>query len=493
MVDSFGRACALVLSSLACPAGGVIAILALLVALGWMGWQIERGRNDRKLAIQANAAKSEFLANMSHEIRTPLNGIVGVAELLWQTALDPEQRDLTEMIKQSAESLVRVVNDILDFSRIETGAALQLGEYDVRALAERVTDSFARQATDRKLVLHATVSPAIPTRVIGDAARIHQVLTHLVDNALKFTSAGSVRVDISRTGDRDRNHGLLFRVIDTGIGVYPREAEKIFQPFTQADSSTTRRYGGTGLGLAISHRLVAMMGGAINVDSRPGCGSTFWFLLPLVEAPLAKSFAESPILVVDDNPVNQIVAVRCLNDLGYRVEVVSGGEKALEALARTQFAAVLMDCQMPDLDGYQTTVKIREREDQAGDGGRIPVIAMTASEDEGDPERCRSAGLDDYLSKPIRTAELASALQRWISRSRTLRAGSANPVPESTKSPGPASGHLPIPLPAVSLRDENPTSEGWRSFEYSRLRSGSRRGASSPRQINSPTGAGNNG
>jgi len=493
MSELFGRLYMAALSSLA---GSTLiwATFGLLLALAVLLKQVDRARNDRRSAIQANAAKSEFLGNMSHEIRTPLNGIVGVAELLMQSALNVEQRELTDVIKSSAESLVRIVNDIFDFSRIETGGVtLESVEFDLRAMIGGVVELFTPLASAKGLVLQSAISRDVPAMIVGDPARIRQLLFHLVDNALKFTGAGSVRVEVSRSGDSGTRCGLIFRVIDTGIGLPPRMKEKIFRPFTQADTSPSRRYGGTGLGLAISLRLIALMGGVIDVESRLGHGSTFWFLLPLAPAQQASAPVATGerILIVDDNPVNQIVALRAVNNLGFTAEVVAGGEQALEATDRTTFAAILMDCQMPGLDGYQASAQIRQREAQAGDHRHVPIISMTASVSEGDPQRCRAAGMDDYLTKPLRMAALSGALALWTNRPPATNGRSASPAPASTTHPDPANGHLPIPLPEAPLRGESLTFAGSRNYAYFPFRNGSPHDANPPRQIGSPTGAGN--
>jgi len=454
--------------------GTAFRFLLRILVLAVLLWQVARAREARKAAIKANAAKSEFLANMSHEIRTPLNGILGMADLLAATRLDAEQREMAAVIKNSSECLIAIVESIFDFSRMESGVAhLEPVAFDLRAMTESVIALLRPQALTKGLALQSSVCRDVPTAVLGDPVRIRQVLVNLLGNALKFTETGKVGLEVSQTGDRTDNRGLLFRVIDTGIGIDPKALDEIFRPFTQADSTATRRYGGIGLGLAISHRLVSLMGGSIDVQSQPGKGSTFWFVLPLVlpekvsEAPpLAAPLTPSPeplsasrqappslppeplsaprqahplapptagpllpaasptgerVLIVDDNPVNQIVALRAVGNLGYAAEVVSGGVPALEALERDRFAAVLMDCQMPGMDGYQAAREIRRREYHSRSKVRTPIIAMTANAAEGDPERCQAAGMDDYLTKPIRMAELSRALEHWTRRSAATR------------------------------------------------------------------------
>jgi CheY-like chemotaxis protein len=318
--------------------------------------------------------------------------------------------------------------------------------FDLRGTVEGVAKLLSPLAKSKGLAFESVFSPEVPRNTKGDPLRIRQVLLNLVANAIKFTEKGKIRIEVLTGGDQSAGTAILFRVIDSGIGINPQIVNRLFDPFTQADAGTTRKYGGTGLGLAISRRLVMLMGGSIGVESTPGEGSTFWFVIPIEATPDASrdqapteslpiASPDAPanitlqpadvlpalpvpsmpgrILIVDENPVNQLVAVRAVNNIGYDTCTAAGGEAALEAIETTRFDLILMDCQMPGMDGYQTTVEIRRRE---GSSRRIPIVAMTANAIDGDQERCIAAGMDDYLTKPIRMATLGKTLQRWISQ-----------------------------------------------------------------------------
>jgi PAS domain S-box-containing protein len=377
----------------------------------------------RDSAIEASNLKSAFLANISHEIRTPMNGVLGLTELLLETSLDREQRALAVQVSRSGELMVELINDILDISKIEAGEVeLEFADYSLRATLEQTCAVAEMQAEAKGLKFGLEIVDSVPERTRGDARRLRQVLLNLVANAVKFTSEGSVSVRMSST-TREATDVLRIAVTDTGIGIDPAGRDRLFEPFTQADVSTTRNYGGTGLGLAIARELTELMGGVIGVDSEVGSGSTFWLELPLTSShgPVrpprpaggaTATWVRAPsILVAEDSDVNQIVALRTLERCGCRATVVPDGRQALDALSKQEFDAVLMDCQMPDMDGYQATVELRRIEN----GGRhTPVIAMTAFAMSGAADACIAAGMDDYVSKPIQRDDLIETLRRWL-------------------------------------------------------------------------------
>jgi signal transduction histidine kinase/CheY-like chemotaxis protein len=374
----------------------------------------------RARAEDASRVKSRFLATMSHELRTPIHGVLGGASMLESAGVNDEQRAHLGTIRTSAEAMLVVVNDVLDFSKIEAGKLeLERLPFDLRRCVREACAVVAPQAEAKGLRLGVTVADGVPAWLSGDPHRVRQILLNLLGNAVKFTARGGVDVGVAIDGE---DGAVLIDVHDTGIGI-PEEARgRLFQPFTQADSSTTRRFGGTGLGLAIVRQLVLAMGGTIEVTSAPEAGTRFSLRLPLVasdppaeaEAPSAcASVAGLTVLLAEDNPINRKIGTSMLEKLGVRVDLANDGEAAVAAFRERGYDAILMDCMMPGLDGFGATRAIREIEARRDDGERIPIVAVTAAAFSDERRRCEEAGMDGFLAKPFKPGELAAALARW--------------------------------------------------------------------------------
>ena len=395
--------------------------------------QLERSNREliasNEAAEAASRAKSAFLATMSHELRTPMNGVVGMTELLLNGSLAQAQRRSVEVIRRSALSLLQILNDILDFSKIEAGQLeTESVPFDLRRTADQAISVLLPQVQSKGLALHMDWPASLPTAVIGDPTRFAQIVTNLVGNAIKFTAEGHVTLR-ARVIDADGEAlRLRFEVEDSGVGIAAESLPRLFQSFSQSDSSITRKFGGTGLGLAIVRRLCQLMGGDCGVHSELGRGSTFWFTLALrrdlqpqaagatqmlpVLRPRRAGGAVPHVLLVEDNPINQEVTLGMLELLGVRATVADNGLRALEFLSATHdFDAVLMDCQMPEMDGLEATRRARAHE--RASGSHVPIIALTANAMVGDREQCLDAGMDDFLSKPFQLRDLSAALDRW--------------------------------------------------------------------------------
>ena len=389
------------------------------------------------LALETARLRSEFLSNVSHEVLTPLNGIVGMSGLLLNSGLSAQQREYADALRSSSDMLRGMIEDVLDFSRLADGRfVLEKSEFDPHDSIERVAAPFAASARQRGLSLTLEIEEGLPHRVSGDPRRLEQILVNLVSNAVKFTERGQIAMRARKAADGIDGMTLMFEVSDTGIGIAADQHGKIFQAFSQIDGSASRRYGGSGLGLAICAELVRLMDGEISLESAPGRGSTFRFTARMTATPLEAPGSgardldgkvETPIavLVVEDNEVNQKLTQTQLEVLGLRSDVVNDGREALAALARRRYPIVLMDCQMPGMDGYEATAEIRRME--AGSGHRTTIIGVTAHALSGAAEKCRAAGMDDYISKPVDIEDLRAMLSRWTEM-RPIPSGNSNPV-----------------------------------------------------------------
>jgi len=412
--------------------------------------ELERKNEELEAALatarEATQLRSRFLANMSHEIRTPMNGVLGMTDFLLATKLTSEQQEFAESIKRSADALLALINDILDLSKIEAGKLrLDRVQFQLGPTIAEVVSLFALEARMKGLGFASNVPADLPRVVVGDPGRLRQVLRNLLGNALKFTDHGEIGVHAELLNEATNVVQIRFTVHDTGIGMPPDQQSRLFESFTQGDGSSTRRHGGTGLGLAISKQLVELLGGEIGVASEPGQGSRFWFTasfgkgasteIPapnpaMVQNPSTRTMVKGPIapparpqkpvvvashlrvLLAEDNEINQRITLRLLEKLGVPADAVVNGREAVQALEKRKYDLVLMDCQMPDMDGFEATAIVRSREV----GTHTPICALTANAMEGDRERCLAAGMDDYISKPVGLEKLQKAVDRWVHR-----------------------------------------------------------------------------